>query len=167
MRKFRRAELTDLPMLVEILNQAILQGTANAYTETFNVSERQEWFDLFDEASCDHYLYVAEENEMVIGYCTLVPYRCGRKALASCSEISFYVHESHHRKGIARFLVEQTIQECKKKNIKSLLAILMDVNEASKLFLESMQFNQWGHFPDIFDSGKVKCGQWVYGRYVK
>ena len=71
--KIRPANLNDLPRIVDIYNQAIRSGTATGTMVEFTVEERVEWFQKFDVDSFP--IYVAEQDNKVVGYASLSPYR--------------------------------------------------------------------------------------------
>jgi len=158
----RFAHHSDLPTIVDIYNQAILSTNATGDTETFQVAARIKWFEKYDKES--HPIYVAEWKNKVVGYCTLSPYRSGRKAMLSVAEVSYYLDYDVHGKGIGTALLQYAIADCSRVGKKNLLAILLDINVASIALLKKNGFEKWGHFPNIINlNGKV-CGQVVYGR---
>jgi len=160
----RLATDDDLPFIVEIYNQAIRSRTATGDMDEFKVEDRLEWFKKYDP---DTYpLYVAESNKKVVGYCTISPYREGRRAMSEVAEISYYLDYSFHRQGIGTALLEYAISDGRRIGIKHLLAILLDINQPSIKLLEKLRFKQWGHFPDIIQLDGKKCGHFIYGRSI-
>jgi len=85
----RFAHLADLPLLVSIYNQAIRSGNATGDTEEYQVTDRVKWFEKYNEN--EYPIYVAELENRVVGYCTLSPYRPGRKAMSGVAEVSYYL----------------------------------------------------------------------------
>jgi len=157
----RFSKTTDLPFIVEIYNQAIRSGNATGDTVEFNVDNRTEWFEKFDNRT--YPIYIAEMENRVVGFCILSPYRPGREAMLSIAEISYYLDYSFHNKGIGTALLNHVISDCIRIRKESLLAILLDINYQSIRFLEKMNFKKWGHFPNIIHINGKKCGQLVYG----
>ncbi len=157
----RFADITDLPAIVDIYNQAIRSRCATGDLDKFDVEDRREWFGKYDS---EHYpLYVAQIGKKVVGYCTLSPYRPGRRAMAKVAEISYYLDYSFHKMGIGTALLNHAISDCGRIDKETLLAILLDVNTQSIGILEKFGFEKWGHYPGIIDlEGKV-CGHLVYG----
>ncbi len=66
-------------------------------------------------------LYVYEENDSVIGYIHLSGYRPGRRAMKYIAEVSYYIHEDHHRKGIGSKMMTFIINEAKSLVIETFL----------------------------------------------
>ncbi|MDJ0928378.1 MAG: hypothetical protein QNJ73_12105 [Gammaproteobacteria bacterium] len=51
-------------------------------------------------------------------------------------------------------------------NIKTLFAILLDINADSFRILEKFGFRQWGHMPNVADFDGRECGHLYYGLRV-
>ena len=165
--QIRIAAVDDLPRIVAIYNQAVLQGNCTADTDPLQVEERKEWF---REHSPDHYpIFVMrdEKNQQISGWCSLTAHRRGRKALARVAEISYYVDQQQRGQGIGKRLIEHAIQEAPQHGLRNLFAILLDTTTISIGLLERYGFSQLGHLPDIaeFPDGTI-CGQFIYGRSV-
>ncbi len=157
----RFAKFSDLSSIVDIYNQAIRTKSATGDTEEFCVNDRIKWFEKFDK---DEYpLYIAEIANKVVGYCTLSPYRPGRKAMSTIAEISYYIDCEIHGSGICTVLLQHVISDCKRIGKESLVAILLDINSQSVGILEKLQFLKWGHLPDIININGKKCGHLIYG----
>ena len=134
---------------------------ATGDVDEFSVEDRLEWFNTFDNN--EYPLYVTEVRNRVVGYCTLSPYRPGRKAMSSVAEISYYLDYSFHRKGIGTTLLKHAISDCNRIGKENLLAILLDINFPSIMLLENNNFKKWGHFPDIINLKGKKSGHLIYG----
>ena len=162
--QIRFADNLDLLSMVEIYNQAIRTKKATGDLDEFSLSNRVEWFAGFDN---DRYpLYVVDYMDDVVGYCSISPYRKGRRAMSTVAEISYYLDYSIHGKKIGSSLLEYVINDCKRIGINTLLAILLDINEPSIGLLEKFKFEKWGYFPEIANIDGEKCGQLIYGLKV-
>ena len=160
----RASREEDLQHIVNIYNHAVDEKFATADTEPISLESRKEWF---AQHSSDTYpIYVAEENNQVIGWCSLSPHRPGRKALRTVAEISYYIHKDHRKKGAANKLINYTIERARELGFKNLMTILLDMNKTSIHILEKFGFEKWGHLPDIAEFGGVICGQYIYGRKI-
>ncbi len=158
----RVATISDLKAIVDIYNQAVDEEFCTADLDHVTVSEREAWF---KQHSPDKYpIFIAENQNIVCGWCSLSPHRPGRKALESIAEISFYIHKSFRRQGVGKQLIEYSLQQASKLGFKNLFALLIDINHASINILKKHGFTQWGHLPEIADfNGKI-CGQFIYGK---
>lgn len=161
----RIAEISDLPSIVDIYNQAIRSRSATGDMNEFTVDERVGWFNKFD---LDNYpIYIAQQNDKVLGYATVSPYRAGRQAMSRIAELSFFVDYSFQRKGIGSALVKHTISDCKRLGKDSLLAFLLDINPESIFLLKKFNFEEWGRLPDVIDFGDFRCNHLIYGLNLK
>lgn len=159
--KTRKATEADLPILTEIYNQAILAGQ-NAEISIKTVAERKEWFTHHQDEK--YPLYVVVQDKQVIGYSTLSKYREGRAALKKVVEVSYYIHNQHHQKGVGTFMLNALLNYAKELDFKFALAILLDTNIGSIQLLEKFGFQQWAHFPEIVELKNGTCGQFIYGK---
>jgi len=156
----RFANYSDLADIVVIFNQAV-RARVNGSLKEGTVESRSKWFSEFSQN--EYPIYVAEQNNRVVGYCYLSRYRSGRQAMNKTAEISYYIDYNHHKQGIASALIKHAINDCKRVNKNNLLAILLDKNKPSISILEKFGFKQWGCFPDIVDLDGEICSQLIYG----
>ena len=158
----RKANENDYKEVITIYNHAVDEKFATADTEYVTIESRKDW--LAQHSPGSYPIFVAEECEKIIGWCSLSPHRPGRKALRTVAEISYYVHKSHRRKGVASSLVEFTLKEAKILGFKNLISILLDLNNISIQLLEKFGFQKWGHLPDVASLDDKICGQYIYGK---
>ncbi|MDP7421952.1 MAG: N-acetyltransferase family protein [bacterium] len=160
----RIATEDDYNRIVEIYNQAVDDGFCTADTNHVTVEERMGWFR--QHHSEKYPIFVAVNEGTVTGWCSLSPYRPGRKALRTASEISYYIDRNYRKQGIGGRLIRHTLRQAPEFGFKNIFAILLDVNENSIRLLEKNGFVQWGHLPEIADFDGKRCGQFIYGRKV-
>jgi len=158
----RTARPSDLPAITEIYNQAVEAGQQTADIRPVTVEERRPWLESHPPG--EYPILVAEQDGLVVGYCTISPYRPGRGALRHTAEISYFVHSDHQRRGIASRLLEFAMEACPGLDIRILFAIVLDSNTASVRLLEQHGFERWGHMPDVAVFGETKVGHYYYGR---
>jgi L-amino acid N-acyltransferase len=158
------AHQIDLKRITEILNQAIIWGNANAYTETFNENERMAWFNMHTDGRYN--IFVAKHNDRVVGYLSISPYRKGRQAFQNTAEVSYYVDFDYHNKGIASLLMQHAFKYCQENNLKILLAFLYGHNEQSISFLKKFEFKKWGLLPGAAIVNGKKFDHVIYGKRI-
>jgi phosphinothricin acetyltransferase len=163
--EIRIAQEADLVQIVEIYNQAIALRSATADLTPVEPSDKQQW--LEEHVPEKHPVYVAKVDDKIVGWCSLSPYRRGRMALRYTAEISYYVHEGYRRMGIGSALAKHAISQCETLDIKTLFALLLDVNVASVQLLEKLGFAKWGHLPNVADFDGQECGHLIYGLRVR
>ncbi len=159
--RVRLAVDDDLTSIAEIYNQAIKLQSATADVSPVTIANRSKW--LSEHSAQKYPVFVAETGDTVVGYCSLSAYRPGRMALRYTAEISYYVHEDFRGLGIASALIQHAIDECRQLEIKTLFAILLDINSDSVRILEKFGFQQWGHMPRVADFGGRECGHLYFG----
>ena len=160
----RIAALSDLAAIVAIYNQAVLTHHSTANTVLVTVESRTAWF--MEHEPGKHPIFVAEVNGKVVGWCSLSAYRPGRMALRFTAEVSYYVDESYRHQGIGSALVTHAMDTCPTYGTKTLIAVLIDRNIASRKLLEKLGFQQWGYLPGVLDFDGQECGECYYGKRV-
>lgn len=106
----RKAELKDIPAVMDIYNDAILHTTATFDTEIKDYEDRLAWF----QAHTGQYvIFVYEEAGTVAGYASLSRYR-ERKAFDPAVEISIYIHAGYRGRGIGRQSHGENIAICQR-----------------------------------------------------
>ena len=158
----RVANEKDWPDIARIYNQAIDDRYCTADTEHISVDSRREWFNQHDGI---HYpIFVAEKGSIIVGWCSLSPYRPGRKALRTAAEISYYIEREYRKQGVGSRLMTYAIENAGEYGFRNLFAILLDVNTISVKMLEQFGFVKWGHLPEIAEVDGTICGQFIYGK---
>jgi L-amino acid N-acyltransferase YncA len=160
----RFAELSDLPRLVEIYNQAIAAGNATGDTVPFTLHGRQPWFECHSQEAYPIYVFSENEGE-VRGFLSLSAYR-DRPAMRRTAEISYYVDYAHHYQGIGTALMDHALADCPRLGIHVLVAILLEWNQSSIKLLQKFGFEQWGYLPDVAEFSGRLCGHLYYGRKI-
>ncbi len=160
----RIAEITDLPDIVAIYNQAVPTRRSTANTIPWTIEGRTVWF---QEHEPNHYpIFVAEVNHQVVGWCSLSAYRPGRLALRFTAEISYYVDNAYQKQGVGGVLISHALRVCPALKIKNVIAVIIEVNQGSKKLLEKLNFQQWGYLPRVLDFDGQEYGELYYGQRV-
>jgi len=158
------AHQIDLKRITEILNQAILWGQTNAFTQTFCEEDRLDWFNNHTDGR--YRIFVAKQNDQVIAYLSLSPYRKGRQAFLNTAEVSYYVDFNHHKKGIASLLMQHAFDYCRENNFTTLLAFLYGHNKQSISFLKKFDFEEWGLLPGVAIVNGKNFDHVIYGKRI-
>ena len=88
-------------------------------------------------------------------------------ALRHTAEISYYVDENFIGMGVGSAMISHAIKSCSELNIKTLFAIILDINKDSTRILAKFGFKQWGHLPNVADFSGQECGHLYYGLRVR
>lgn len=127
MLSIRKATLLDLQSILEIYNEAVLNTTATFDTTPRTFEKQLEWFNLHKE---NHPVFVAEENNMIVGWASLSPYS-DRCAYDTTVEVSIYIHHEHRGKRIGYQLLEVTTLSGRELKIHTIISRISNENEAS------------------------------------
>lgn len=160
----RVAEFNDLQQIVKIYNQAVEIKGATADLEPISTKECSDW--IAKHKPKENPIWVYDNGEFVVGWCSLAHYRRGRQALMKTKRIAYYVHKEYQRQGVATALIQHAIVECKQLNVKSLFALVLDINTGSIKLLEKFGFERWGHMPNIAEIDGGQYGHLIYGKHV-
>ncbi|MDX1673098.1 MAG: GNAT family N-acetyltransferase [Balneolaceae bacterium] len=160
----RLAEFEDLEAIDAIYNQAIENGFLTAHTEPLTRSEREAWFRRHNRER--HPIFVYEEQNRVLGWVSLSPYRSGRQALREVAEISFYVDFDSHDSGIGSALVDHCVQQASFLQQRIYIAIIIEGNSASIILMEKFGFERWGYLPEVIHYRDEKRGQVYMGKIL-
>lgn len=150
----RRATKEDIPTILEIFNDNILNSTAIYMYKEQTLEDRLQWFE--EKQASDYPLFVFEEDGEVAGYATYGSFRA-YPANRYTVEHSVYVHKNHYKKGIASKLMNAIIEEAKVKGVKTMVGCIDKENIASIKIHEKFGFLYSG---TIRNAG-YKFGKWL------
>ena len=157
----RVADEKDMPAVIAIYNQAVATRVSVGDLTPVTLESRRDW--IASHLDPFHPIYLEETNDKIAGWCSISPYRPGRMALRHTVEISYFVEKGHRRQGVASRLVRHALNECRRAGIRSVFAILMDVNAPSVALLEKLGFQKWGHLPLVAEIDGKECGHLYLG----
>jgi len=153
---------SDWQAIMDIYNQAVDDGGCTASTEHISVEDRKDWLKLHN--GVNYVIFLAESCNRIAGWCSLSPYRPGRKALRKTAEISYYIDRNFRGQGVGKQLMAHALEKSPEHGLFNLIAVLLDVNAISVKLLEKFGFSRWGHFPGTVDFDGIVCGQFIYGK---
>lgn len=149
----RNSSINDLPAIVEIYNQAIIEKNSTADLSPFTTTDKQEWYSQHNDS---YPILVAESNGIVVGWISISPYRKGREALKYTVEVSYYIHKEYRGKGIGDKLLKSILVESKEIGYKTIFAIIFETNIPSIKLLKKNNFEKWGLLKDVVEiDGKI------------
>ena len=159
--EIRRARQGDLPIINEIYNQAVRKRFCTAHLAPVDFGEREHWFAVHDPAL--YPVFVAVDEQRVVGWVSLGPYREAREALAHVAEVSYYVAERERGKGVGSQLLGHSISVASDYDFSVLIAILLNRNPVSIGLLEKFGFEEWGRMPGIARIDELLADHLYYG----
>lgn len=148
----REATLEDVPAMLEIYNEAILNTTATFDLEEQTLEERQVWFKKYGGI---HPLIVAEVDGKVAGYSSLSLFR-DKQAFIRTTELSIYIHTGFRGLGIGNRLMEEILQRAKALGHHVVIGGITAGNDVSVKLHEKFGFEYVGTFKEVGH----KFGSW-------
>ena len=140
----RPATVADLPGILEIYNDAVLNTTATYDYEPRTLEQRAAWF---EERSREGYpiLVAVDDAGRVVGWSALNPYHA-RIGYRFTAENSVYVAADMRGKGIGKLLLPPLIAGAQAKGLHAIIAAIDAENAASIRLHAAFGFEQVGHF---------------------
>lgn len=135
----------DLPEILEMYNDAVLNLTATFDLEPQSLEQRREWFLQHD---AKHPLISAEIGGRVVGFCSISPFS-KKQGYAPTVELSVYVHKEFRRKGLAKMLMEEIISRAKKLGYHTIISIIASNNDPSIALHDKLGFDHVAHLPQV------------------
>jgi phosphinothricin acetyltransferase len=142
--QIRPATRSDLPGILEIYNDAVLNTTATYDYEPRTLEHRTQWF---EERQRDNYpVFVAvDDARRVVGWSALNPFHA-RMGYRFTSENSVYVAADMRGKGIGKLLLAPLIDGAKARGLHAIIAVIDADNEPSIRLHAAFGFEKVGHF---------------------
>lgn len=140
----RETRREDLPAILEIYNDAVLNTTATYDYEPRTLEHRIAWFE--DHQKYDYATFVAEElGGEIVGWSALNRYH-DRAGYRFTSENSVYVAACHRGRGVGKLLVPPLIEAAKQRGLHAIIAAIDATNAASIRLHARFGFETVGHF---------------------
>jgi phosphinothricin acetyltransferase len=150
----RQARETDIPGILEIYNDAILNTTAIYTYEPFTLPMMQQWF--AEKKAKALPVFVAAAGEEVAGFASYGPFRPW-PAYKYSVEHSIYVHKDHRGKGISKKLLRTLIDHASAANLHTIVAGIDSQNEVSINLHRQFGFMETGQIVQV----GYKFGRWL------
>jgi L-amino acid N-acyltransferase len=145
MLQIREAHINDLPVLLSIYNEAILNTTATFDLEPESLEKRKKWFSKYGDK---YPLIVAEWEGKVVGYGSLSPFR-EKPAFNPTTELSIYIDSNARGLGIGTALMSELIKRAKEHGFHTMIGGITAGNEGSIALHKKFGFTLAGHFKEV------------------
>lgn len=156
----RDAREDDLPAMLEIYNDVIVNTTAVYSEQPHTLQMRKDWY--YDRVNNNFPVFVAAIDGKVAGYCSFGHFRvwpCYRYT----AELSVYVEASFRGKGISKIMLQSLIYAARQMNIHALLAGISADNEISINLHRSFGFTEVAHFKEV----GYKFNRWLDLKFLE
>lgn len=158
----REAVLQDLPSILEIYNEAVLNSTASFDLEEQTLEERSEWFHHHGDK---YPLIVAELDSKVVGYACLSSFQA-KPGYNYSTELSVYIDVNYRGREIGSALMSDILKRAATLGYHTVISLLSGDNEASKKLHEKFKFTYVG----VVKEAGFKFGEWqdvhFYQRFI-
>ncbi|MGP7819778.1 GNAT family N-acetyltransferase [Niallia sp. 01092] len=150
----RTIKENDLPDILEIYNDAIINTTAIYDYTPHSIEDRKAWYQ--QKIDGGYPIIVFEEDNKVIGFATFGPFRAF-PAYKYTIEHSVYVHNDARKKGIGTMLLKALINLAEKQAYATLVAGIDAENEKSIIVHEKLGF---------YHAGTIKRAGYKFGKWL-
>jgi phosphinothricin acetyltransferase len=156
----RHATENDLPEILGIYNDVIINTTAVYDYEPHTLEMRQQWFKTKQEQGFP--VFVATENEKIVGLSSIGPFRAWA-AYKFSVENSVYVASDSRGKGIGKLLLPPLIEAAKNLGLHTIIAGIDATNEASIKLHRHFGFEEVAHFKEV----GFKFNRWLDLKFLQ
>ncbi|MDQ4141389.1 MAG: N-acetyltransferase family protein [Bacteroidota bacterium] len=143
---FREATETDLPGILDIMNEAIENTTAIYDYNPRSYEYVVDWY--FKKKSENMPVFVCASEDQTIGYGTYGIFRSW-DAYKFSVEHSIYVHKDYRGNGIGKVLMTHLINQAKKDGFHTMIAGIDALNVNSCKFHEQFGFFEVARFKEV------------------
>ena len=176
----QHAKEADLAEILAIYNQSVAGKQATANLTPVTMAERVDWFnEHINDAKRPIYVVratdtsskdisakdiIAQDIEQAMlqidrsGASSLPIVAWGsfsdlyaRPAYHISSEISIYLHQDYHGKGLGGMLTQWMLTQAPSLGIRNVVALIFAHNQPSLKLFTKLGFGQWGYMPQVCD----------------
>ena len=156
----RTATANDLPAMLVIYNDIIINTTAVYDYEPHTIEMRRQWFTTKQEQGFP--VFVAEENGVIVGFSSFGTFRTWA-GFKHTVENSIYVSAEHRGKGIGKLLLPPLINAAKEFKLHAIVAGIDATNVVSIKLHEKFGFVEVAHFKEV----GFKFGRWLDLKFME
>jgi phosphinothricin acetyltransferase len=150
----RAATYQDLPQLLEIYNDVILNTTSVYSYQPHTLAMREQWFK--ERMENNYPIFVYDLDGSIAGFSSYGAFRVW-PAYKYTVESSVYVHRDHRGKGISKHLLQPLIDDAISKEYHAMIAAIDSSNSVSISLHQQFGFTEVAHFKQV----GYKFGRWL------
>lgn len=144
--EMRDATPDDLPGIMEIYNDAVLNTTAIWNDVLVDLENRKEWFKARKDRGFP--VIVAVRDGSVVGYASYGDWRAF-DGYRHTREHSIYVHKNARGAGLGKLLMHALIEHAKANGVHVLIGAIESENTASIRLHEALGFRIAGRYSEV------------------
>ncbi|MFM2363123.1 MAG: hypothetical protein RLZZ316_2025 [Bacteroidota bacterium] len=156
----RQATAADLPAILEIYNDVIVNTTAVYDYNPHTIAMRQQWFETKQQQGFP--VFVAEEAGEILGFSSIGPFRAWA-AYQYTVENSIYVAAAARGRGIAKLLMPPLIEAARQLKLHTMVAGIDASNEASIALHKKFGFTEVAYFKEV----GYKFNRWLDLKFLQ
>ena len=157
----RLGRLSDVRCITDIFNYYIEHTNARFETALLSYENRQAWFSQFAGDS-KHQLFVAVENENILGFACSQPYRA-TSAFEDTVEVTIYLAPEVKGKGVGTLLYSKLFETLAEQGVHRALSGIALPNDASLALHKRFGFREVG----VFQEYAKKNGQYINSMWLE
>lgn len=146
LNELRYATLEDLPEIIKIYNEAIIDGISTADSKVVSVEDKLEWF---WSHTPQRPILVKEYHGRIIAWISLQPFYANLLAYRYSARINIYIDKNFQGKKLGQHFLSEAMDEAKNLGIQTLLALIFADNPASLKLFKKLGFKEWGNLNRI------------------
>lgn len=150
----RSAGREDIPAILAIYNDAVLNTTAIWNETPSELAGRTAWYD--ERVAAGFPVLVAEEDGAVLGYATYGPFR-PHEGYRHTAELSIYVRADTRGRGIGKALMGALVSTATERGVHVLVGGIEAGNEGSVRLHAAFGFEMGAVLPQV----GAKFGRWL------
>jgi L-amino acid N-acyltransferase YncA len=154
MISIRLAEDKDIPEILTIYNDIILNTTAVYEYQPQTLAMRKAWYAA--KLKDGYPVYVAVQENTIAGFSSIGPFRAWA-AYKYSVENSVYVASHLRGQGIGKLLLPPLLQSAREKDLHVIIASINSDNLSSIRLHQSFGFEEVAHFKQV----GFKFGKWL------
>jgi L-amino acid N-acyltransferase YncA len=149
----RTVKKEDSRRICEIYNHYV-ENTSISFEEAPVPQEEMETRIATISTTYPYFIY--EADGVLLGYAYANKWR-DRSAYRYVAEVTVYIDKDHLGQGIGRLLLTALLDECRKRGLHTLMAVISLPNEASIRLHEEFGFKKAAHFTEV----GYKQNKWI------
>ncbi len=153
--KIRTGNLSDVKGITDIFNFYIEHTNARFEEAPFSLENREQWFSQF-LSETKYQLYVATENEVMLGFACSQQYRA-MSAFDDTAEVTVYLTQAAKGKGVGSKLYSQLFSSISAHGVHRVLSGIALPNDTSIALHKRFGFRKIG----VFNEYAKKNGQYI------
>ena len=147
MVKIRIANLIDMQRVIDIYNYYVTNSVATFDTDLRTIKEQEKIFSKYSSIG-PYQMFVAEENNFVLGFASTDPYR-EHTSFQKTIAVTVYVDHNYRKNGIGSKLYEELFKRLEEEpSWHTALAGIALPNEASIVLHKKFGFTEVGIFKE-------------------